>query len=127
MLRAASLAIALMGSTLVLASDPNEVLRSREDTYKPLHALKAQLDKLHKLDDKYGKYLEKLRISKPKDYLIQRDGLNELYTREFTGCLDLKQRSTYRKYIRSLREKYIKSHPEVDADNIFIWGGANIV
>jgi len=112
---------------IATASDVNEVLRAKEDTYKPLKLTKLQESTLHKLDDKYGSELEKLRKSRPSDYVIKRDSLNEKYTRAFMSEMSPIQKSTYRKYIRSLRQNYRKAHPEIDADNIFIWGGANLL
>jgi hypothetical protein len=119
----------LLGSVTALsvASDANEVLRTKEDTYKPLKATKQQADVLHKIDDKYGVMLAKLRKDKPADYTIKRDALNDKYTRDFMAAMTPIQKSTYRKYVRSLRQSYIKAHPEVDADNIFIWGGSNLL
>jgi len=127
MLRAIAVCFAISTLATAFASDPNEVLRTREDTYKPLKATKAQADALHKLDDKYGALLDKLRKEKPADYGVKRDSLNDKYTHEFLGGMTPIQKSTYRKYVRSLRQAYIKAHPDVDADNIFIWGGANIL
>lgn len=127
MRRTALLTLALLVTAVVAASDPNEVLRTKEDTYKPLKATKAQTEALHKVDDKYGAQLEKLRKEKPSNYTIKRDALNDRYTRDFMGTLTPIQKSTYRKYVRTLRQSYIKAHPEVDADNIFIWGGANLL
>ena len=128
MLRIASImAASLFALTFALASDPNEVLRTPEDTYKPLKATKIQADSLHKIDAKFGLLLEKLRKDKSNDYSIKRDALNDKYTHEFMGAMTPIQKSSYRKYVRSLRQSYIKAHPEVDADNIFIWGGANLL
>jgi hypothetical protein len=122
------LAIATLAMFAIgLATDPNEVLRSKEDTYKPLKASKAQAEALHKIDDKFGAQLEKLRKEKPADYTIKRDALNDKYTRAFMGAMTQIQKSDYKKYIRSLRQGYIKAHPDVDADNIFIWGGSNLL
>jgi hypothetical protein len=123
----APLSIAICIVALAMANDPNEVSRTKEDTYKPLKATKAQTEALHKIDDKYGIMLAKLRKDNPADYTVKRDALNDKYTHDFIGALTPIQKSTYRKYVRSLRQNYIKAHPEVDADNIFIWGGANIV
>ena len=125
--RLGALLIALILCVIAIASDPNEVLRTKEDTYKPLKTTKPKDDALHKIDDKFGADLEKLRKNKPSDYLIKRDALNEKYTKAFMAEMTPIQKSTYRKYIRSLRQTYIKAHPDVDADNIFIWGGANLL
>ncbi len=127
MFRVACLACAVLATSIVLAADPNEVLRTPEDTYKPLHATKNQADNLHKIDAKYGALLEKLRKDKPTDYSIKRDALNDKYTHDFMGAMTPIQKSSYRKYIRTLRQTFIKAHPELDADNIFIWGGANLL
>ncbi len=112
---------------LAWGNDPNEVLRLKEDTFKPLKATSSELAQLHKVDEKFGGLLAKLRKQHPSDYLIKRDLLNEQYTKDFMTAMSPIQKSTYRKYIRSLRQGYIKAHPLVDADNIFIWGGANLL
>jgi|GEM_PF-1953074 hypothetical protein len=112
---------------LAVATDANEVIRSKDETYKPLLATKVQADALHRIEDRYTSQLTKLRKDKPNDYLIQRDTLNEKFTKEFMLGMTPIQKSTYRKYIRSLRQGYRKAHPDVDADNIFIWGGANLL
>lgn len=127
MCRVVCLAFAVLATSITFATDPNEIMRTPEDTYKPLKATKLQADNLHKIDAKYGTLLEKLRKDKPADYSIKRDALNEKYTHDFMGAMGQIQKSTYRKYIRALRQTYIKAHPDVDADNIFIWGGANLL
>ena len=127
MWRVAFIPMAFVLFCLALANDPNEVVRSREETYKQLQANKTQADLFHKIDDKYGAPLAKLRKERPSDYLIKRDAQNEKYTHDFMGAMSPVQKSTYRKYVRNLRQTYIKAHPDVDADNIFIWGGANLL
>lgn len=117
----------LLVTGLAAASDLNEVPRSKEDTYKLLKATGLQAEALHKIDGKYEPLLAKLRKEKPADYTVQRDALNDKYSREFMGAMTPIQKSSYRKYVRSLRQAFIKTHPDVDADNIFIWGGANII
>ena len=112
---------------LSLGKDPNEVLRTREDTYKLLKGAKQQVEQLHKIDEKYGPMLAKLRKDKPTDYTVKRDAMNLKYTHDFMALMTPIQKSDYRKYIRSLRQKYMKEHPSVDGDNVFIWGGANIL
>ncbi|MDR3688545.1 MAG: hypothetical protein P4L46_04140 [Fimbriimonas sp.] len=127
-MRRLALCLVLVGSfVLALAEDANEVMRTTEDVYKPLHATKSVAEAMHKIDAKFGSQLTKLRHDHPADYLIKRDALNEKYTHDFMGAMSPVQKSTYRKYIRSLRQSYIKAHPDVDADNIFIWGGANLL
>jgi hypothetical protein len=117
----------LLVASLASASDANEVLRTPADTYKQLHLAKNQVTMLEKIDGKFGTLLAKLRKEKPNDYLAKRDALNEKYTREFTGAMNIIQKSSYRKYVRSLRQAYMKAHPDVDGDNIFIWGAANLL
>ena len=119
--------LSLFFISIALASDPNEVLRTADGTYKPLAATKSQAEALRKIDAKYDALLAKLRKDKPADYGIKRDSLNEKYTHDFIGAMTPIQKSNYRKYVRSLRQGYIKAHPEIDADNIFIWGAANVL
>lgn len=108
-------------------ADPYEVVRSQDATYKVLKATKAEAKAFHDIDKEYGVHLAKLRKQHPTDYTFKRDSLNELYTREFMKPMTAIQKSDYRKLIRSLRQGFIKDHPLVDADNIFIWGGANLL
>jgi hypothetical protein len=127
MLRPLCLSIAMLTLALAPATDPNEVLRTAGDTYASLKATKAQTIILHKIEDKFGSTLAKLRKENPSDYLIKRDALNDKFTREFMAAMTPIQKSAYRKVVRSLRQGFIKTHPDVDADNIFIWGGANLL
>ena len=114
-------------ASVASAVDANEVVRGKGETYKPLLATKVQAEALHRIEDRYTGLLEKLRKDKQSDYIVQRDSLNEKFTKEFVGAMSPIQKSTYRKFIRSLKQGYRKAHPDVDADNIFIWGGANLL
>jgi hypothetical protein len=113
--------------SVALASDPNEVVRPPSALAKTISPTGKQVTLLKALDSKFGGQLAKLRAKQSADYTVLRDALNEKYTREIVAALTPVQKSSYRKFIRSLRQSYIKSHPEVDADGIFIWGGANLV
>ena len=116
-----------MLSLSVFATDANEVVRRPKDLAKCLNATEKQAVALKAVDTKFEALLNKLRKDAPKDYTISRDTLNEQYTKQFLSKLSPIQKSNYRKFIRSLRENYIKTHPEVDADSIIIWGGANLL
>ncbi len=127
MRRVVSLVLLMCTFAFALANDPNEVVRTPQGLKKVLAPTPKQTAALKSLDAKFGSLLTKLRAKSPSDYIVERDALNEKYTREFFAVLSPIQKSNYRKYIRALRQGYIKDHPEVDADNIFIWGGANLV
>ncbi len=129
MLRGFFFGLVLVGFSLAAASDLNEVLRTREGTYGPLGASKVQTARLVKIDEGYGKLLAKLRKEKPAEYLVKRDALNEKYTKERSvGAFESEcSKASVQKYVRGLRQGFMKSHPDVDGDNVFIWGGANLL
>ena len=127
MRRVVSLALLVFTFPFAWANDPNEVVRSPEVLKKVLSPNTKQVSALKVVDAKFGGLLTKLRAKSPSDYVIQRDALNEKYTRQFMAVLSPIQKSNYKKLIRSLRQGYIEDHPEVDADNNFIWGGANLL
>ena len=127
MTRKVLLLIAVGLSVNALATDVNEIIRPIDTTIKSIKALKPQATKLQKVNKDYSMPLAKLQSEKPSGYTLKRDELNEKYTHALTELLTPLQKSSYRKMIRSIRQEFIRSHPEIDADNIFIWGGANIL
>lgn len=119
--------VVLVLNGIAVASDPNEVGRSTPEVFKLLQPTKAQAAALHKIDAKFDAQLAKLRKAGASDYSIKRDTLNDKYTHDFLGAMTPEQKSAYRKFVRTLRQTYMKAHPDVDPDNVFIWGGANIL
>ncbi len=107
--------------------DSNEVDRTIAQTYKLLKVNRTEAQVLGRVEAVYRSQLAELHRKRPSDYLVKRDTLNSKYTHDFLAKLTPDQKSIYRKYIRSLRQAYIKAHKDVDPDNIYIWGGADIL